>query len=186
VTGDEENNLDTRVVVNSPGEVKPFPSPNANTVIPGNVFNNQILYTQFDGIKSKTAGITGTTVTVLSSALTLRTGLSYQLLNSDISGGRPLLTTTPTPTAPAGVPIATDNQFNLLGGTRSKVYTGNIALDYKATKDLNFKFAVRGEDLYIKSAGSYIAIASSQNGTTGAITYTSTPPSSPRASRNRW
>jgi len=175
VTGDEENNLDTRVVVNSPGEVKPFPSPNANTVIPGNVFNNQILYTQFDGIKSKTAGITGTTVTVLSSALTLRTGLSYQLLNSDISGGRPLLTTTPTPTAPAGVPIATDNQFNLLGGTRSKVYTGNIALDYKATKDLNFKFAVRGEDLYIKSAGSYIAIASSQNGTTGAITYTSTP-----------
>ena len=175
LTGDEVNNLDTRVVFNSPGEVKPFPSPNANTVIAGNVFNNQILYTQFDGIDAKTAGVTFTTETVLSHALTLRAGLGYQLLNSDITGGRPLLTKTPSPSAPAGVDIITDNQNSLVAGTRSKVFTGNIALDYKATKDLNLKFSVRGEDLYTKSAGSYIAMASSQNGTTGVITYTQTP-----------
>jgi hypothetical protein len=175
LTGDEVNNLDTRYVANSPGEVKPFPSPNANTVIAGNVFNNQILYTQFDGVQSKTAGVTGLTETVISPALTLRTSLSYQLLNSDASGGRPLLTTTPQLAPALPVVIATDNQYGLVAGTRSKVYTGNISLDYKATKDLNFKFALRGEDLYTKSAGSYVVIASSQSSSTGVITYTSTP-----------
>ncbi|HTZ19294.1 MAG TPA: hypothetical protein VMC06_00295 [Opitutaceae bacterium] len=175
LTGDEVNNLDTRIVLNSPGEVKPFPSPNAQTVIAGNVFNNQVLYTQFDGIKARTLGAEASTETVISSRLTLRTGLSYQLLNSDISGGRPLLTLTPTPTAPAGVLIATDKHFGLIGGSRSKVYTGKIALDYKAAKDLNFNFAIRGEDLYTKSAASYVALASSQSGSTGAITYSSTP-----------
>ena len=175
VTGDKENNLDTRIILNSPGEVKPFPSPNAQTVIPGSVFNNQVLYTQFDGIASKTAGITGTTDTVLSPALTLRTGLSYQLLNSDISGGRPLLTMTPLLAPAAPVVVATDKHFGLIGGSRSKVFTGKIALDYKATKDLKVDFALRGEDLYTKSAASYIAIASAQSSSTGVITYTSTP-----------
>jgi len=175
VTGDQENNLDTRIILNSPGEVKPFPSPNAQTVISGSVFNNQVLYTQFDGIASKTAGITGTTDTVLSPALTLRTGLSYQLLNSDISGGRPLLTLTPLLAPAAPVVVATDKHFGLIGGSRSKVFTGKIALDYKATKDLKVNFALRGEDLYTKSAASYVAIASAQSATTGVITYTSTP-----------
>jgi hypothetical protein len=175
VTGDRVHNLDTRVIFNSPGEVKPFPSPSANSVIAGNVFNNQILYTQFDGIDAKTFGIKATSETVLNASLTLHTGLGYQLLNSDISGGRPLLTKTPSPTTPAGVDIATDNQFGLAGGSRSKVFTGNIAFDYKATKDLNVKVAVRGEDLYTKSAGGYTSISSSQNATTGVITYTSTP-----------
>ena len=175
LTGDEVNNLDTRIVMNSPGEVKPFPSPNAQTVIAGRVYNNQVLYTQFDGIDAKTLGVMGTTETVLSPAFTLRTGLGYQLLNSDISGGRPLLTLTPTPAAPAGVIVATDKHFGLIGGSRSKVYTGKIALDYKAAKDLNINIALRGEDLYTKTAAYYIAVASAQSGSSGAITYTSTP-----------
>ena len=175
LTGDEVNNLDTRIVLNSPGEVKPFPSPTAQTVIAGRDYNNQVLYTQFDGIDAKTLGVMGTTETVLSPALTLRTALGYQLLNSDISGGRPLLTLTPTPAAPAGVIVATDKHFGLIGGTRSKVYTGKIALDYKAAKDLNINIALRGEDLYTKSTAYYIALASAQSGSSGAITYTSTP-----------
>lgn len=168
--GDRTDNLDTRYVTRFPGEARPFPTPNATLLQPASKMNNQVLMQQRDGESTKTTGVTGTADTVLNDIFTLRIGGSYQLVHSDITGDRPLITSTPTATGV--VPVTTATFQGLTGGSRVKVYTGNLAVDIKATKDLFVKVAVRGEDEFIRGQSSYNVLAASG---TPAVTVTSTP-----------
>ena len=62
--------------------------------------------------------------------------------------------------------------LGLAGGTRAKVYTGNIALELKANKNLSVALALKGEDKYTKSAGSFASVTASG---TPAVNVASTP-----------
>lgn len=178
IFGDRTNNLDTRYVTRYPGEVTPWSiaslassaqSAAKAAVGPAN-WNNQVDIAESDGMKTKTSGFTGTSDTVLTDKLTFRLAAGYELIHTEIMGGRPLVTSTPTATGT--VLVATDNYADLHGGTRVKDYTGNIALDYKATKTLFVKLAYRAQDEYVRGSSSYTVISATG---TPAVTLASSP-----------
>lgn len=186
VLNDLVDNLDTRYVTRFPGEATPWsiaslsntanattgrsPQGTAKAAASPTTWNNQVALQQSDGIETTTTAAIGKIDTVINDKLTFRVGGSYQLLHSTFTGDRPLVTSTPTSTGPVQVTTATFT--NLTGGSRIKVYTGNIALDYTPTPDLFIKVAFRAEDEYIKGHSTYDVIAASG---TPATTVTSTP-----------
>lgn len=170
--GDRVNNLDTRYMSRFPGEARLFPAPAATVLVPAANMNSQIIQQQTDGMEATMTTLTGTTITTLSPRLTLRTGLSYSLLHSDATGDRPIWTTTPT--AVGNVIAPSNNNQNLLVGSRIKLWTGRVAVDLKPSKEFTATVAVRGEDKYVASAGSLTSVAAAVNTTTGAVTITPT------------
>jgi hypothetical protein len=94
----------------------------------------------------------------------------YELIHTAIGGGRPLVTMTPTATGP--VAVTTNNYADLYGGTRVKDFAANVALDYKATKDLFVKLAFRGQSEFVRGNSGYNVIAASG---TPAVTLATTP-----------
>ena len=188
--GDRTDNLDTRYVTRFPGEVIPWSAASLSTTVPQTSrtgispqnaakallgptnWNNQVLLQQSDGIQTKTSAITGKIDTVLNDKLTFHLGGSYQLLHSDITGERPLITSTPTSTGM--VPVTTDTFTGLTGSSRVKVYTGSAAIDYKPVPDLFIKVAVRAEDEYIHGASRYnvVALPTVPVGTPATTVYT--------------
>jgi hypothetical protein len=170
ILGDRSHKLDTRYVTRFPGEIRIFPTPPATLLVPAVNMNNQVQLTQTDGMDTKTFGIIGTTMTPLSKTVTLRTGLSYHHANSDFSGDRSLLTSTPTA---SGVVIVPTGEFlGLAGGSRVSVYEAKINLEIAASKHLAVNLGLRGEDSYAKGSGSFDVVAASG---TPAVTLASTP-----------
>ena len=170
--GDRVDNLNTRFVTRFPGEVRLFPAPAATVLVPSANMNNQVVQLQTDGLESTMSSVSGTTVTTISPKLTLRTGLSYQLLHSDFTGDRPLWTSTPTA---VGVVVAPSNNYqDLAGGSRVRVWTGSVGFDVKPTKNFTAKLALRGEDKYVNSAGKLTSVAAVVNTTTGTVAITPT------------
>lgn len=183
---DRTNNSDTRYVTNFPGEVIPFAITQLSTTAPaGQVanpqalakaalspanWNNQVDIAENDAMKTQTTGADFEAITPINDKLTLRLAAKYELVHTTIGGSRPLVTYTPTATGV--VPVTTNNYANLYGGTRVKDYSGNIALDYKATKDLFVKVALRAQSEFIRGTSGYDVIAASG---TPALTLASTP-----------
>ena len=153
--GDQVNNKDTLFTARFPGEIK------APT---GTSANNQVGFYSNDGIAARTFSAEARTETILSPTLTFRTGLNYQFLNSDLSGNRPLFTSTPT--AAGALVVTTYNYLGLLGGSRAKVYTGNAGLDWKPSKTVFVQVALRGEDRYTKSNDTFSTVALASGSTT--------------------
>jgi hypothetical protein len=176
--GDTTDNNNTRYVTRFPGEAIPWSiaslataaQPAAKAAVAATNWNNQVLIAENDAYKTKTTGFRGSSDTVLTDKLTLRVNAAYELIHTDIGGGRPLITTTPTAAGP--VPVATDNYLGLNGGTRVKDYSGSVALDFKATKTLFLKLALKGQSEYISGSSGFTVVAASG---TPAVTLTSTP-----------
>ena len=184
--GDKTDNSDTRYVARFPGEVIPWTIASLSTTTPAGQlaspqnlakaaassvnWSNQVFIAEADAMKTQTNGANATADTILNDKLTLRLAANYELVHTTIGGGRPLVTLTPTSTG--AVPVTTDNYAGLYGGTRVKDYTGNIALDYKATKDLFVKVAFRAQSEFMRGTSGYNVIAASG---TPALTLASTP-----------
>ena len=184
--GDTTDNKDTRFVTRFPGEVVPLsvallsatapagqaasPQAIAKGALPAQNWNNQVFIAEADNMKTKTSGVNATSDTILNDKLTLRLAANFDLVDTTVGGGRPLITSTAT--AAGVVPVATDNYANLYGGTRVKDYTGNIAFDYKVTKNLFAKLALRAQSEFIRGASGYDVIAASG---TPATVISSTP-----------
>ncbi len=175
---DRTNNSDTRYVTNYPGEVIPWSIASlptaaqaaAKAAVASTNWNNQVQIAETDAMKTQTSGAHLESDTKLSDKLTVRIGANYDLVHSTVGGGRPLVTTTPT--SAGAVAVTTNNYANLYGGTRVKDFAGNIALDYKATKDLFLKVAFRSQAEYISGSSGYDVIAASG---TPAVTLATTP-----------
>ena len=178
--GETVNNLDTRYVTNFPGEVIPWSiaslsssaQPAAKALVSPANWNNQAVTVQSDGIDDSTFTAMANSTTVFSEKIKLLAGISYQNLNNDFTGSRPISASTPTA---VGVVVATANtNQNLMGHTDGDIYTGNLALDLKPTANWSVKLSLRSQDSYIKSAATMTNLAASVNTTTGVLTYTST------------
>lgn len=167
---DRTDNDDTRFVTRFPGEVRPFPTPPSTVLLPSNQMNNQVVITEREAMETQTTGAHFVSDTVLNDKFTVRLNAAYDLIHSTLSGGRPLVTSTPTATGV--VLVATDNYLGLAGGTRVKDYTGSIALDYHPSKNLLVKLAYRAQSEYIRGAMSYTVVSASG---TPAVTVASTP-----------
>ena len=193
--GDQTKNLDTRVVNKFPGEVIPWsvlplsttvatgqvvsPQNAAKAALPYNNWNNQVLQTQSDGINTKTSGFTANLDTALTDKLTLHFGANYELIHSAVTDDRPLITQTATSTGIVQVYTAS-NYTGLTGGSRVKDYTGNVSLDYKATKNLTVKVAFRAQDEFVRGDSSFSTIAAtvapgSPTGTPATVTGAPSP-----------
>lgn len=168
--GEHIKNFDSRFVSRFPGEARPFPTPAATILQPPEKMNNDVDIAQGDGIDSKATIAKFTSDTKFNDQVSLKVGLMYELLHADLSGNRSLVTTTPTATG--NVPINTYNYQNLVGGSRILAYGGNVALNYAATKDLAFDFAMKAEEEYLRSDASFNAAAASG---TPATVVTTTP-----------
>ena len=155
----EISNLDKRYVNRFPGEAKPYPAPASTVLLPAAQMNNEIDYTQADGIDSKATIFTFTTDTKFNDQVTLKFGLNNELLHADQSGDRSLVTATPTPTGV--VPINTYNYQGLAGHSRINSSTGNVALTYAPTKDWSLLFAVKRQEEYVKSTATFNVSAAS-------------------------
>ena len=175
---DSTDNSDTRYVTRFPGEVIPWSiaslataaQPAAKALVGPANWNNQVQIAENDAMKTKTTGVNLATSTVLTDKLTLKVGGNYELVHTEIGGGRPLITTTPTSTGP--VLVTTDNYQNLNGGTRVKDYVGNVALDFVPVPSVFVKVALRAQDEFMSGVSSYTVVAASG---TPAVTLTSTP-----------
>jgi hypothetical protein len=176
--GDRTNNSDTRHVTNFPGQVIPWTiaglataaQPAAKAAVGAVNWNNQQQIVETDAMKTQTTGATGEVITVLSDKVTLRFGGNYELVHTTIGGGRPITTTTATPTSV--VQVATDGYANLAGGTRVKNYTGNVALDIQPVKTVFVKLALRAQDEFIRGYETFDVVAASG---TPATVIASTP-----------
>ena len=168
LTFESTDDIDTRYGTRYPGEVRRFPAPPSTTLLPPASMNNQVTFSQTDGMKTDMFGITATTETVFTEKLSLTTGINYQDLDSDFTGDRPLFTSTPTAVGVVNLP--SNNYLNLVGSSAVKIYTGTIALEFKPVPAAFVKLALRGEDKYTSSFGSLTAVTSTVNTTTGAVT----------------
>lgn len=168
--GEKTHNLDTRNVTRFPGEVRLFPAPASTVLLPAANMNNQVILAQTDGMDTTSAKALATTETTFSPKFKLRTGLSYELENTDFTGDRPLITSTPTA---AGVVLVTTNNYaGLTGGSRIKVAAGNVVLDTRPRDNWAVRLSLRGEDKYTNGTGTYSVIAASGN---PAVTLATTP-----------
>jgi len=176
--GDKTDNQDSRFVARFPNEVIPWSiaklasaaQPAAKNLVAAKNWNNQVLLQQTDGESTSTTGVNAKLETAFNDMFTLHVGGNYQSLHADITGNRPLVTSTPTSTGV--VPVTTATFTALTGTSHVKVYTGNAALDIKPVKDLFIQVAVRGEKEEISGASGYNVIAASG---TPAVTLTTTP-----------
>ncbi|HEX7631096.1 MAG TPA: hypothetical protein VF388_03110 [Lacunisphaera sp.] len=175
---DRTNDDDLRYVTRFPGEVIPWSiaslsssaQPAAKALLTPDNWNNQVQIAENDAMKTKTTGFTLATNTELTDKIAFKVNGSYELVHTEIGGGRPLITQTATATGI--VPVATDNYQGLNGGTRVKDYVGSVALDLKPIPTVFVKLAFRAEDEFIRGVSSYNVIAASG---TPAVTVTSTP-----------
>ncbi len=162
----------TRYGVRFPGEVRLFPAPASTVLLPAAQMNNEVRYSQTDGMETKMSGITIKVDTKLSEKVKVLAGANYQDLSSTFTGDRPLYTTTPTA---VGVVIVPSNNFlNLLGGSDMEIYTGTLAVELKPVPTLLAKLGLRGEDKRVQSAGELTNVAGAVSTTTGVVTITST------------
>ncbi len=178
VFGDRTDNSDNRFVTRFPGETIPWAIASlsgaaqnaAKAAAPYTSWNNQVVIAENDAMKTASSGVTLAATTVLTSKLTLKLNGTYELVNTDIAGGRPLVTTTPTVAGP--VLVSTDNYYGLNGGTKVNDYVANIALDYVPVPSVFIKLAFRAQEEYVNGASSYTVISASG---TPAVTIASAP-----------
>jgi len=185
---EKTDDIDSRYGTRFPGEVIPWSVASLSTtanaatgISPQNAakaklspenWNNQVTFTQTDGMKTDLFGVTAKAVTAFNDKFSVEGGFKYEDLSSDFTGDRPLYTSTPT--AVGVVIVPTNNYLNLKGGSKVKAYIGNLSFDWKPTKDALVKLAFRGEDKYTKSNGALTAVTAAVNTTTGVITTTNT------------
>ena len=186
--GDKANNLDSRFVTLFPGEVVPWsiaslsntvpqtstngisPQAAAKAAAPATSWNNQVLQQQSDGNVNNTRAVTGKVDVAVSDKLSIHASGSAQLVHNAVTGDRPLVTTTDTPSGLVTVSTATFS--GLHGNSRIEVYTGNITVNYDVTKDFTAELAFRSENEKIHGKSYYNVLAASG---TPATTVASTP-----------
>jgi hypothetical protein len=166
--GDWSKKMNGRFVTRFPGE-QLLVTPAFTSITPAvgtaasqwTTFQNQVQQTTYDNQNTKTMGLTGSTATILSPKLTLRTGANYQNVSSDFSGDRIIVTNTPTgPGFVGGLPVTTTyNSKNLAGNSKVRDYTGNLGLEFKASDQLTTTLSLRGEDKSARTHGGYDVVA---------------------------
>ena len=72
------------------------------------------------------------------------------------------------------VPVATDINQGLYGTAKIQELVSSLVVEWKPISDLLFKAGIKSEKSWFHADGGYARIASAQNATTGAITYTTT------------
>jgi len=188
--GNRVNNLDTHFFDRYPGEVRLPPisiTKNTTTLVaPANFgrLNNEIsVYDQLLN-KTDTATASAKIETVISDAIKVHAGISYQHVTSDFTENRPNFTTLTYPTAaPVGFVIAPSYQaLGLVGSAGIKTYTANVGADFKIGRDLFVEAGLKAEDLYGTASDTYQTQAAPAVSATGVMTA-ATPANIAAASR---
>ena len=190
--GNRVDNMDTHFFDRYPGEVRLPPisiTKNTTTLVaPANFWrmNNEIsVYDQLHN-QVDTATALAKIETVISEAVKVHAGVSYQHVTSDFTENRPNFTTITYPTAtPTGFVIAPSYQaLGLVGGAGIKIYTANIGADFKIGRDLFLETGLKAEDFYGTASDTYQTVAAPAVSATGVMTA-ATPANIAAASRTK-
>lgn len=146
LVGDWINNFDKRTVARYPLEVLPNPE--------------RIVY-QRDGLISSSFLALATTQTEFSERLGVGTGVSFQHLNSHVRGDR----------ANALGVLPTYDFRDLVGGSKYDVFTANGSVGFKPTTNWVTQLALRYEENYTKSAGTFTRVAQTNATAPQVFTY---------------
>jgi hypothetical protein len=154
VIGSRINNLDTRSVDRYPGELKPFPAIPSNppTLIAATLANNPNRGFDQQGFKENATTLTGKIETVMSDTVTVYVGASYRHADEDIAAARLItadirtvtgIVSTVGPFTSGGRP---PYSYTSAGHLKNNIYTGNIGVEMKPTKDLHIDAGLRVEE----------------------------------------
>jgi len=148
------DNLDTRFVNRYPGERKPFPaipSSPARLISPTLANNPNYGFDQ-QGFKEDALTFTGKVETVLSDQVTAYAGASYRHATEDITDSRLItadLATALGVVSPVGAFTSGGRppySYNSAGNLKNKVYTGNVGLEWKPTRDWHIDVGLKAEE----------------------------------------
>ncbi len=159
-THSEVDNLNTRYVMNSPGQSVPFPTPSnaALALLNPITWANQQSYTQTDGLRNKSDAVIVKTNTAITDKLALRASASYQQVRADLSGDRDIISWTPA--AGGVVNQVRSTSYTALTGTGDiNTYTGILALDYKPSKTLYLMAGVRADDMSSRARSDFTVLS---------------------------
>ena len=163
IVGTRINNLDTRTFDKYNGELKPFPAIPSNppTLVPVALANNRQNGYDMQGVQEDGWNITLKADTVISDQLSTYAGVSYFRSTGDLTADRKVTGWLNTGAGvKSGVGLFTPGgrppySYTLSGETKVGIYTANLGVHYKPTKDLGMDAGVKAED--------YDAIAKTRN-----------------------
>ncbi len=148
------NNLDSRFLNRYPGELKPFPAiPSTPArLISATQANNPNRGFDRQGFKENALTFSGRVETVLSDQVKVYAGASYRHATEDITASRLIavdLATALGLVSPVGAFTAGGRpaySYTSAGNLKNKVYTGNVGVEWKPTRDLHVDLGLKAEE----------------------------------------
>lgn len=177
LVGTRIDNSSSRNVDRFVGELRPFPTIPANpvTVIAPQLSNNPNRGFDIQGLKEDAWTLSGRVETELSDTMSFYAGARFRTSDGDITGSR-LITLTMNSNAgqisgvggfaSAGRP---PYSYNSAGTVKTDIYTANVGLNVKPSKDLAVDVGVKAEDSNITANSQATYISTFMNQTTGAV-----------------
>ena len=158
--GTRIDNLNSRNVDRFVGELRPFPTIPANpvSVIPPQLSNNPNRGYDIQGLKEDALTFVAKVETELSDRLSLYAGASYRTSEGEISGSRLITITMNSGAGPiSGIGGFTSAgrppySYTSAGKVDMDVYTANIGLKFRASKDLAMEAGVKAEDSNVSAS----------------------------------
>jgi hypothetical protein len=177
LVGTRINNLNSRTVDRFNGELRPFPTIPANpvTVIPARLSNNPNFGYDTQGLKEDSWNLTGKVETALSDTMSVYGSVSYRTSDGDISASRLINLTLASNAGPingiggfvsAGRP---PYSYTSAGTVKMDIYTANVGLNLKPTKEFALDVGVKAEDASIIAHNFATYVSTFMNQTTGAV-----------------
>lgn len=177
VIGTRIDNISSRNIDRFVGELRPYPTIPANpvSVIPPQLSNNPNIGFDNQGVKEDAWTFVGKLETVISPNVTAYAGASYRTAEGDISGSRLITLTINSNAGPiSGVGGFTSGgrppySYTSTGTINTDVYTANLGLNLKPTKDLALDVGVKAEDANITARNDAVYVSTFLVQATGAV-----------------
>jgi hypothetical protein len=177
LVGTRIDNLNTRSVDRFVGELRPFPTIPANpvTVIAPELSNNPNIGLDTQGVKEDSWAITAKVETALSDTVSVYGGVSYRTSDGDFSASRLINLTMRSNAGPiSGIGGFTSGgrppySYTTAGTVKMDIYTANLGVNLKPSKDLAVDLGVKAEDTNISSNNLATYISTYMNQTTGLV-----------------
>ncbi len=177
--GDRVNNFDTRFVTRNPGELRPYPfSTTPTRYIDPSIQGSEIRLVDQQGLSTSSWNLVGKIETLVNEQIKVFAGASYIDLSGDISGSR---INTNVFATNVGNKYVTGG-FNSSGGRSaysytglggsldSRVFSGNVGIEFKPISDLYITASVKGEDLETSASNPVNYLATYVVPATGDVT----------------
>jgi hypothetical protein len=154
LVGTRIDNLNTRSVDRYVGELRPFPAIPSNpvTLVPPELANNPNRGFDIQGLEENAWGFTAKVETEINTKVSVFAGASYRTSEGEISGSRLIALTIASANGPiTGIGGFTSGgrppySYVMTGTVTSDIYTANVGVNLKPSRNLFVDVGVKAED----------------------------------------